>query len=279
MQLPIRILLFASVLGCMSISTARAADWERNPLLEDKFRLSLGAFVANIDSTLAINGDADFDGSNIDFNRRFGLSNDQSRLSGSFHWRFGEKWSVAFQYFDQKLSSTSVLDQDVQWGDSVLQAGSSVTAGTFNDVYRIFFGRKFMEGDNYKFGAGLGAHYMEIGAFASGEFFIDGDSTGTRRESVDAAAPLPNIGAWYYYAWSRRWAGHARLDWLSANVDEYSGSLVNAAAGISFQATRHFAIGLDYNYFDLNVDVDSGNWNGSADLKRSGPFLFVTATW
>lgn len=279
MQLPIRTLLLASALSCISINSAGAADWEENPILTDKYRLSLGSFFASVDSTLSINGTTDLFESDFDFDESFGLDDSQSKLSGTFYWRFGEKWSVAFQYFDQDVSSTAVLAEDVEWGDFVLEQGSNVSAGTFDEVYRVFFGRKFIDGDNYEFGAGLGIHYMKIGAFASGEFFLNGESTGFRRESVEAAAPLPNIGAWYYYAWSKRWAGHARLDWLSASFDEYSGSLVNAAVGINFQATRHFAIGLDYNYFDLNVDVESSSWNGSADLERAGPFLFLTATW
>ncbi len=274
-----RILLISAALVCLNATTVQAADWERNPLLEDRFRLSLGTFFADVDSTLAINGNADVDGSDIDFNNDFGLSDDQSRLSGTFNWRFSEKWYFALQYFDQDLSSTAVLEQDVSWGDFTLEAGSSVTAGTYNDVYRAFFGRKFHEGEKHEFGAGLGLHYMEIGAFTEGEFILDGESTGERREEVSAAAPLPNIGAWYYYAWNQRWGGHLRLDWFSANIDEYSGSLVNAAAGVSFQATRHFAIGLDYYYFDLDVDVDSSTWDGSAELERSGPFLHLTASW
>lgn len=274
-----RTLLLLIALSCLSTTVAQAADWERNPLLEDRFKLSLGVFVADVDSTLAINGSADIDGSDIDFSNDFGLKNDQSRLAGAFTWRFGEKWNVSLQYFDQDLSSTAVLDQDVSWGDFTLEAGSSVTAGTYNDIYRLFFGRKFHEGEKHEFGAGLGLHYMEIGAFAEGDFVFNGEPAELRREQVSAAAPLPNIGAWYYYAWSKRWGGHARLDWFSANIDEYSGSLVNAAAGVSFQASRHFAIGLDYYYFDLDVDVDSSTWVGSADLQRSGPFLHVTANW
>lgn len=278
-RLTSRLLLLSTATAFLMMSTAQADEWERNPLLEDKFRLSLGAFFANVDSTLSIRGSGELADSGIDFEEEFGLNNDQSRLSGTFYWRFGEKWSVAFQYFDQKSSSTAVLDEDIEWEDFILESGSNVSAGTFNEVYRLFFGRKFSTGDKHEFGAGLGVHWMEIGAFVAGEFILNGNSTGVRRESVSAAAPLPNIGAWYYYAWNKRWAAHARVDWLSANIDEYSGNLVNSAVGINFQASRHIALGLDYNYFNLDVDVDSGTWIGSADLERSGPFLYVTFDW
>jgi opacity protein-like surface antigen len=270
--------LLAAALATPGTSAVHASDWERNPLLDDTFRLSLGSFFASVDTELSVNGSSDI-GADFDLDERFDLSDRETSLAGTFVWRFGEKWSVSFQHFDQEVSATAVLDQDVEWGDFVLEQGSNVSAGTFNDVYRVFFGRKLLTGDNYEFGAGLGAHYMEIGAFANGEFILNGESTGVRREAVSASAPLPNIGAWYYYAWNKRWAGHARLDFLSANIDEYSGSLTNAAAGLSFQATRHLAIGLDYNYFKLDVDVESGNWKGAADLERSGPFLFLAGSW
>jgi hypothetical protein len=41
---------------------------------------------------------------------------------------------------------------------------------------------------------------------------IDGVPTGFQRGDVDASAPMPNIGGWYYFSPSKRWLLEARLE-------------------------------------------------------------------
>lgn len=75
-----------------------------------------------------------------------------------------------------------------------------------------------------------------------------------------------------------RWLVQARLDWLSASIGDYSGGLWNTQVGINWQAFRHFGIGLNYNAFVVNVDIDKTDWQGKADTIQRGPFLAITAT-
>ena len=120
---------------------------------------------------------------------------------------------------------------------------------------------------------------MKLSAYIEGEAFINDEASGFERGAVDASAPLPNIGAWYYYSPSARWLFQARVDWLSASIGDYSGGLWNVAAGVNFQFTKHFGLELDYQFFQLNVDVDDSDWNGSAKASTSGPFVALTASW
>jgi len=272
-------LLLAAILISPGVH-AQSGDGDlRHPWLDSRFRLGIGEFFQSVDSSLSVGVAGEVLKREFDFEQSFGLDNSDNRGSANFYWGFGEKWSVALQYIDQGSSHQAVLDQDVSWEDLTLKAGSFVGGGVSTEVVRAFFGRKFAEGPNYEFGAGLGLHWLRLGAFAEGEFYLNDQPYRFERRSVSAEAPLPNIGAWYAYAFSQRWLAHARLDWFSASIDEYSGGLTNAAVGIAFQPWRHFAIGLDYNYFNLNVDVDSSNWYGSADFTREGPFLYLMFDW
>ena len=99
------------------------------------------------------------------------------------------------------------------------------------------------------------------------------------RVTAGAAFPLPNIGAWYAYSWSPKWMLSARVDWLSANIGDYSGGLWDANAGVNFQAFDKIGFGLYLQAFSLNVDVDKDDWRGKAEFKQLGPMFTVTATW
>jgi hypothetical protein len=71
----------------------------------------------------------------------------------------------------------------------------------------------------------------------------------------------------------------ARIDWLDVSVGDYSGGIWNSAVGVQFQAFKHLGIALNYNYFSINVDVDTNDWRGGAELKYRGPFLALTTNW
>jgi len=250
---------------------------DRHPLLEDDFVFAAGAFLPN--KSLKLRVDGKVPDRDIDFDERVGLSSDQSTANVTLRWRFGEKWSVSGQYFGTDDSGTAELTEDIKWEDYVLRVGSNVSAGVGLDVARLFFGREMSTGPRHEFGLGAGLHWLELSAYVEGEFFLNDESTGFRRESVSADAPLPNIGAWYSYALSPHWLITTRVDWLGASVGDYSGSLWNASAGISYQPWRHVGIGLSYQLFKLDIDIDKSDWHGAADLTYDGPFLALNVNW
>jgi len=269
-------LLLISILLASPHALAEAIG-DRHPRLTDDFSLSLGTFLTDKDLKLRVDGS--LPNLNIDFDERVGLSSDESAGAGELRWRFGEKWSVAAQYYKTSDSAKAELTEDVHWQDYVLKVGTNVGAGIDFSVARLFFGREFSSGVRHEFGLGIGLHWLEISAFIEGEFFLNDESAGFRRESVSADAPLPNVGGWYWYAFSPRWLLTSRLDWFGASFDDYSGDLWNANVGLTFQAWRHVGLSLSYQLFNLDVDVDKSDWRGGAEVTNHGPFIALTANW
>ena len=250
-----------------------------HPLLANTFSASIGAFVHDKTVGVRVDGSLEIDLDEVEFNDQWKLDSNEASASLDIRWRFGKKWSVAGQYFESSDSSRAILEEDIQWGDYVFREGTNVGAGVGLTVARVFFGRKFHEGHNHEFGAGIGVHWLEIEAFVDGEAYVNDESSGYLRERVSAGAPLPNIGAWYMHAFSPEWLVSARFDWLDASIDKYSGRLINTSLGINYQPFDHVGFGLAYQVFDLDVDVDDSDWHGSVDLRYSGPFISITGTW
>ena len=215
----------------------------------------------------------------IEFDEIFKVDNNETTPAAHLHWRFGEKWSVQAQYWRVSDRGASILEEDVEWEDVVFESGSNVAGGVELDVARLFFGRRFSTSENHEFGLGLGVHWLEISAFIQGEILTSVGNSEFYRGSVSADAPLPNIGAWYTYAWSPRWAFVSRLDWLSASIGDYSGGLWNAQAGVNWAVSDHIGIFGAWTYFGLDIDVDKSDWRGSAEISQNGPFLGLTASW
>jgi len=91
------------------------------------------------------------------------------------------------------------------------------------------------------------------------------------------AAALPNLGFWYTRVPTEKWALTNRLDWLSASVHRYDGTIVNASPGVNHAAGRHWGMGLNYNLFHLDASVDDAAWSAKVELRYHGPYAYLSA--
>jgi len=272
-------LLIAALFAGSTISLPAEAQDGVHPYLTEKFSLDLGVFFPERQVTMSVDGPVIAAGEDIDFEESFGLRRSDEVFSLNFGWRFGKKWQLGAQYFQSSGERGKVLQEDVEWNDIIFGQGTGVIAGQDFQLIRTFFARKFRSSDQHEFGVGLGIHWLEIGAWIEGNAVINGVPSGFRRESVSAKAPLPNIGAWYMYSFSPKWALSTRLDWLSAKIDEYDGTLINAAVGLHYQLFEHAGLGLSYNLFDLDLNVKKRGWHGNVNTAYEGLFAHVSFYW
>jgi hypothetical protein len=272
-----RLLLPCALLISMFPTSVTAQSSGGHPLISERYLLAAGMYFPDKDFEVQVNGNSP--GELIDFDERFKTGSSESTGAFTFRWRWGEKWELQGQYWTTSDSGSAVLEEDIRWEDAVLQAGSFVGAGAGVDIARVFVGRKFSSGPNHEFGAGLGLHWLQLEAYVEGQALTNLGDTEFYRGAAQADLPLPNIGAWYTYAWSPKWALISRVDWLSASVGDYSGGLWNAQVGVNWAVFRNFGITVSYNYFELDGDVKEDSWRGSVTVSQSGPFLALTASW
>jgi len=183
------------------------------------------------------------------------------------------------QYFQNDSTGDATLDEDVEWDDVIFREGTFVGAGVSLEVIRVFLGYSFVKKPQHDFGAGAGLHILKTSAFIEGEILINDEGTGFHRGDKANSQPLPNIGAWYNFSPARKWLLHTRLDWISAEIGDYDGSLWNSNIGVNYQAFNHVGFDLSYQYFKLDVKVDKTDWNGELNMSYRGPIFSVTANW
>jgi len=269
-------ILIVCILCIVGPQFAAAAESEDlHPFLERGFSLDVGVFFPDRHLDLSVNGSVAGENDEIDFDQDFQLGSADETFAAEISWRFRGKWSVVGQFFKTSDSASVVLDEDIEWGNVVFGAGSFATAGSDFTLTRIFFGRSFNTSKSHDIGIGGGLHWLHIGSFIEGEILINGVPSAARR-SVSAEAPLPNIGAWYKYSISPRWALRARLDLFGADIGDYDGLLVNASLGLNFQAFEHVGLGLSYNYFELDISIDKSDWRGNIETIYDGIYVYAS---
>ncbi len=280
-----RVYLVSFSVGLLSLSgnLMAADDFDYHPVLSDNFTLSLGAFksseafsVGAEGTTEEFNRDRD-----IDFSKVLGVDSSSTLFNGQFRWKFGKqrKWFLAAQYFGSDASGSAVLNEDVEWQDVTFREGTNAGAGVEIDITRLFLGRSLYKNQQHDFSIGIGIHNLDLSTYIEGEIKINDETTEFQRVEANASQPLPNVGALYNYSPARKWLIHGRVDWISANISGYDGTLWNTNIGVGYQAFRHVGFDLAYQYFNLNLKVDKTDWKGGVDLRYSGPVLAINASW
>ncbi len=272
--------LLATCLLCLvAVPGLAQSQTDVHPMMVDPFILSAGAFLPKTDTSIGLNGAQDNPNPPIDFGGQLDASRSESLFAAELIWRFGKKWSFRGQFFKNGRNSTAVLEQDIQWGDSVLEQGSTITGGRDFEVQRLFFAYNLGHSPKHEYGVGLGVHRLVMGAFLEGDVIINGEVVSGSGKAVSTVAPLPNIGTWYSYSPTEKWLLDARLDWMDAKVGDFSGGLLNIAAGANYQVFRHFGLGLKYQYLRLRLDIDKSDWNGRFNVEYQGMYFYLSANW
>ena len=273
-----RYITLAFFLSLFSSSAIAQTEDDYHPFLSDKFNLGIGVFWPKVDFNLQVNGSDPSE--EIDLDEALQFNDYQSSLALDFRWRFGKKWSLGGQYWSTDASGRETLEEDVKWEDITFKEGTYVEGGVGMDVVRVLVGREFFTtSPKHEFGASIGLHWMNLDTYLEGEIILENNEAAFESVSASASFPLPNIGAWYMYSWSPKWMLSAEIDWLSATFGDYSGGLWDGQFGVNYQAFRNIGFGLYYKVFNLNVDVDKSDWQGSAEYDQNGPMLTLTATW
>ncbi len=245
----------ALILMAVSGNLLAQQDYEYHPALSDNFSISFGLFSSSNSFSISADGVINTDEDRIDFDDNVGVDNRSTLFNGQLRWKFGKqrKWSLWGQYFKNDATGEAVLEDDVEWEDITFRAGSFVGAGVKLEIIRAFVGRSLVKNQQTDFGIGAGIHSLSLGAFIEGEILIDDGTTEFRRGDVSNNQPLPNLGTWWNYSPARNWLLHARVDWISAKVGDYKGTLWNTVAGVNYQAFRNVGFDLSYQYFNLNL--------------------------
>ena len=277
----------SDLLGIMVLASALAASPavadESHPLMTSKYWAKAGGFFASRDLSVSALGTLGPEPgptpTNVDLESQTGLDDKADLAIFEFGWNFGKRRDFAFQHFRSSRGTQRELSESIEWEDVVYEVGARVDAHSYMRITRLFFSRRVWDKGPHDLRLGAGLHLLDLGVSLSGEATL-GDATSEFYTSVVSANfPFPDIGAWYRYSNSDRWVFHARVDWLSASTSDYSGGIWNASAGVDFALSKHFGMGIAYQFFELNGSIKEDNWRGDIVSRHEGLTFSIDGFW
>jgi len=219
--------------------------------VDDRFSISLGAFVTDRSTDTQLDSDALGKGTVIDFEDDLGLDSSDTVFRIDGHYRFNQKHRVNFSVFDLSRDSSATILRDIQFGDKVFPVDTVVNTSFDLNIYKLTYGYSLMQRDSGYLGLTLGIH------IADSKIGLDQQDLG-QFEVSSITAPLPVMSG----------------ELFAFEFDNVDGLLVDLYIGIDYQIIDHIALGLGFNSVHFDVDATKSNFSGSLDWQYTGALLF-----
>ncbi len=269
-------------------SPALAQDYD---ILNDPWRIYVGAFHATVDSKISIIGDELPPLPPIDVEDVLGVVNSKTVGWGGVSWRFARRHSLEAEFFtlNRGASITEPFEPPLQIGDTIIESG---TIGTQYDtsVYRLTYGYAAVRSERTELRLLGGLHFASLKTNIGLSGAICDPTTtpstppgcpplGTSTENEDISTPLPHLGAAYAYALTPTVAFNVGVMGFAVEIDSIDGSILEIDADVAWQPFRHVGFGAGYRYFKVDVESSGSDLNGKFEFEYQGPIVYVQATF
>jgi hypothetical protein len=269
-------LLFAGFLFPIASPAAESnlPDWAPRPpprIIEDRFRVEVLLLGANLDTTLRVDESLSEPGTVISAEDDLGLDDSQLLPQAEITLLPGERHLVRLSGLSSHRSAQKVLERSIVFDDEIYLAGERVDSELNLTMFGLTYGYRFLVRDRTELTGTFGIQITEVEANAVVRNRVV-------RDAESGVAPLPLAGLEGRYDFNDRWSAEGRLQYLTADIDEVDGEILDVRAAVTWRMNPYFLFGLGYRTFSINVDSRDQDTPGLVDMTIDGPVLFMRAS-
>ena len=268
--------LIAIVASASPLATF-AADlpaWAPQPpptVVEDRFRVEVTLLGAGIDTTLRIDESLTEQGTVIHAEDDLGLDDSRLLPLAEITLLPGDHHLVRLSGMSLRRSANKVIDEEIVFDDEIYLPGERVDSELNIAMIGLTYGYRFLVRNRGELTATFGIQLLEVEANAVVRSRV-------LRDAESGIAPLPLLGVEGRFDFTQRWAAEGRLQYLTADVDDVDGSMLDARLALTWRMNPYLVFGLGYRRFAIDVDSRDEGTPGFVDMTIDGPQLFMRAS-
>jgi hypothetical protein len=267
------VLAFAPALVAAAEQSA-LPDWAPQPrpnVVEDRLRVEVNLFAASPQTNLRVDESPTAPGTPINAEDDLGLDDFQVLPQIEFTLLPGEHHLVRLSAFAMHRSAQKRIEKNISFDDEDYLISERVDSRLDLTMFGMTYGYRFMVRQRGEITATLGIQIADVEANAVVRSRVV-------RESESGIAPLPLVGVEGRFDFTPRLAAEARAQYLTVNVSDVDGSVLDARVALTWRLNPYLAVGLGYRTFQIDVDSHDEGTPGVVDLSVDGPLLFVRAS-
>jgi hypothetical protein len=257
-----------------TLAFAQLPDWAPKPpprVVEDRFRVEATLFGANYDTKLRIDESLTEPGTLIDAEDDLALDENELLLQAEITLLPGERHLVRLSGLSSRRAAQTFLDDDIIFDDEEYFEGERVDSKLNLTMVGLTYGYRFIVRDRGELTATFGIQVTEVEANAVVRSRVI-------REDESGVAPLPLVGIEGRFDFSERWSAEARLQYLTADIDDVDGEILDARIALTWRLNPYLVFGAGYRQFSIEIDSLDEGTPGFVDATISGPLLFMRAS-
>jgi hypothetical protein len=269
--------LVAAAAGVLLMGAGTACAGDGPNLLDNGWDMSLGVFTVGQDTKVRLDGETageTIPGTPIDWEKNFG-DGDSTRFRLDGYWRFSDRHKIRAMWFNSSRENSTTIDREIEWQGETFPVSTRVKGESKFNIVELAYEYAFMRRDNFELTGTAGIHYTDLSLALSANI-NDGEVTRHVKREGSVGAPLPVFGG--HFLW--RMGGDFWLDtsaqWFALSIDEYDGSVTDLKLAAIWQPSPWVGVGLGYNRFKIDVDVNKSDFNGKLNWAYQGPMLFYS---
>ena len=279
---PIVVLGVAALsLGCTTVNAAekqptndKLPGWAPQPppnVIEDRFRVEVMMLSAGLDTDLRIDPNLAMQGTPINAEDDLGLDDSALLPLAEITLLPGDRHLIRLSGFASRRSETKLIDRTIVFDDQTYLPNERVDSELNLTLIGLTYGYSVVKTQRADVALTFGVQVVEVEANAVVRSRVV-------RDAETGVSPLPLAGIEGRFDFSSRWSAEARLQYLSVEFDEISGSVLDARAALTWRKNPHLVFGLGYRRFAVEVDSRDDDTPGIVDLMMDGPLLFLRAS-
>lgn len=282
--LSIAVNLALSLLLGLTLNAAQAAekkptndrlpDWAPQPephVIENRFRVEVMTLNAGLDTDLRIDPTVVTQGTLVNAEDDLGLDDTKLLPLAEITLLPGERHLIRLSGFGLRRSAQQVIDRTIVFDDQTYRPGERVDSTLNLTMLGLTYGYSVVKTRRFDMALTFGVQVVEVEANAVVRSRVV-------REAETGVAPLPLAGLEGRFDFNDRWSVEARVQYLSVEIDEIDGSMLDARAALTWRKNPHLVFGLGYRNFALEVDSRDLETPGLVDMQMAGPLLFLRAS-
>jgi hypothetical protein len=271
------ILLFASFAtqAAEPAATERPLpSWAPKPppnVVEDRFRAEVTLLGASLDTNVRVDETVTLQGTEINAEEDLGLEDFELLPQVEFTLLPGERHLVRLSALSARRSANKIIEREIFFDDEVYEPSERVDSTLNLTMFGLTYGYRFLVHKRSEITATFGIQVAEVEANAVVRSRVI-------RDAESGVAPLPLVGIEGRFDFSTRWSAEARAQYLTVDIEEVDGSILDARAALTWRMNPYLVFGVGYRTFTIEVDSRDEGSPGLVDLSLDGPLLFVRAS-
>lgn len=272
-----------AVACCVAVCAAASPAWAQKLFddheLEDRFYITIGGFEQDeIRTTFRLNAKTPQGGfaagALIALESLFDVDDrvTTGRLDGWY--RLNRKSRIGWTLWRTDRDGHNVYNgEDIMVGDITISQDDFVEIEDESTLFAVSYSYSFVNLAKFEAWLGGGLNFQRVETTIVAD--VGGQGVQRLEEEAKGTVPVPTINFGMRYNFTKRFRMLVRQEMFGIRIGDFSGRLADTRVLAEYGITRNFGFGGGLERFNLEVDADSEDFNGSFDSSYTGFSLYL----